>query len=934
MSITCAINDPEIIDLLFQDICVNLRNVKPGETFDYNKYMQDLYRDFAAQGTPESAAKYLQSVPRLISIAKLQFYDDIELSIDELTKLGKLYKSEKGINEIINTLSEKSDMSLKKAELQNEQLLKFQLLEEVVDLNKLEVKFPTSLTTISPFSGTLQSYISFDPNSQTKQSFSVEQINPEKLHIVNTLAKLKSIAANTDSLNGLVMDGKKVMFLAQNLNVFANEENFALLDTETKNQIVLSRSIPADKAPQDVIQIQNRAILILSDESGKPIFVNEDGEITSKEEGGKLVYQFLRTVRKEGDRYKVTNIYNTDDSIMTAKTFAETTYDPNVDGTEDEYYNKVDKIFQANMKLLYDFQQKVIGGEEVLVPITGVSTGVPTNLSNITVSLNNLLKFPTVSETIIKTIKTEAKTTGSVKKGFTYVTINGNKFNIDLMAIPDSLAAEIAEVLLNPKVNIQTKKEFTDIFLPSTLDANRTYKKFELFYDKDGKFAYFNIYDDFGKKAAKNKDLTINLTPGKIDQAKYAEYKERIIQYLTSEGKKNGNRVPMSYNNEALNDGTYLMPTDKGFVKKNYFDLIREADPNIKLINADPGFYNFVAEFALPDTTPNDIINSKAELNETESFEDILAREKKERQNDPVYKEATRIIETAKSDTWRATVANDPTQKIVNPTDEILVTGYFINQIKSNKAYTKELVEKVKDEIYGAYWSTLTDAQRSFIDDQIAKRFPGVKPTENTAKADVIQNTTVPGAESPTSTNSPVNQLFNGIDFNSIPGSEDLYRRGIKKEFINPLKIAEAKKWWNSKELEPLRKLISLEHMANLVNSDVYARFIVAGAQLADGTMGTIKVNKKNGTFYQNLTVYHEAWHVFSQLFLSKADKVALYKELQNYTDAAGNKPYAKMSYLQLEEMLAEDFRNYVKTGKAKEGAPKRNTLFRRILNF
>ena len=75
------------------------------------------------------------------------------------------------------------------------------------------------------------------------------------------------------------------------------------------------------------------------------------------------------------------------------------------------------------------------------------------------------------------------------------------------------------------------------------------------------------------------------------------------------------------------------------------------------------------------------------------------------------------------------------------------------------KAYTKELVEKVKDEIYGAYWSTLTDAQRSFIDDQIAKRFPGVKPTENTAKTDVIQNTTVPGAESPTSTNSPIETL-------------------------------------------------------------------------------------------------------------------------------------------------------------------------------
>ena len=40
------------------------------------------------------------------------------------------------------------------------------------------------------------------------------------------------------------------------------------------------------------------------------------------------------------------------------------------------------------------------------------------------------------------------------------------------------------------------------------------------------------------------------------------------------------------------------------------------------------------------------------------------------------------------------------------------------------------------------------------------------------------------------------------------------------------------------------------------------------------------------------------------------------------------------MSFKELEEMLAEDFRNYVKTGKTKEKAPKRNSLFRKIVEF
>jgi hypothetical protein len=105
---------------------------------------------------------------------------------------------------------------------------------------------------------------------------------------------------------------------------------------------------------------------------------------------------------------------------------------------------------------------------------------------------------------------------------------------------------------------------------------------------------------------------------------------------------------------------------------------------------------------------------------------------------------------------------------------------------------------------------------------------------------------------------------------------------------------------------------------------------------LADpnGKMATIKVNKANGSYFQNLTAYHESWHVFSQLFLTKPQKIALYTELQNYTDAKGNQPYLEMSFKELEEMLAEDFRDYVKTGKAKANAPKRNTLFRQILDF
>ena len=80
--------------------------------------------------------------------------------------------------------------------------------------------------------------------------------------------------------------------------------------------------------------------------------------------------------------------------------------------------------------------------------------------------------------------------------------------------------------------------------------------------------------------------------------------------------------------------------------------------------------------------------------------------------------------------------------------------------------------------------------------------------------------------------------------------------------------------------------------------------------------------------------MYHEAWHVFSQLFLTPQKKIELYTELRNYTDSKGNTPNITKSYRELEEMLAEDFRNYAKNQKPNPETPVKNTLFRQMLNF
>jgi Trp operon repressor len=72
-------------------------------------------------------------------------------------------------------------------------------------------------------------------------------------------------------------------------------------------------------------------------------------------------------------------------------------------------------------------------------------------------------------------------------------------------------------------------------------------------------------------------------------------------------------------------------------------------------------------------------------------------------------------------------------------------------------------------------------------------------------------------------------------------------------------------------------------------------------------------------------TLYHEAFHAVTQLYLTKEEVDRLYKEVAERTGITDR--------FEAEELLAEDFINYKKNGAVLKGAPQRNTLFRKILN-
>ena len=1049
--ITCSINNPEIVSLLYQHILSELKTIPEKGTLDYDKYLKSLYDKFSTATSPEVAAKYLQSVPRLIIHAKTTYYPKIKVDLNALDELSDLFMDEnKGIENIINSLSDIGDFSEKKFEIKNPE--KDELNENPAAPVPV-VRYPERFKTLSPWGGTLQSYIKVNPKLKNRNGLQLvqpENFNSELKYLINTLDKIKGESVNFDATEGIVYQGKKLFFKAINLQQFATPDNIMLLDSSTRNEILESRTHLKNKTfKEGVAQVNERVILILSDESGAPVYVDDNGDVTTQE-SGKIVYQFMRTVRKEGDSFTVRDIYNEDDQIISPEKFADTTYDPKTDGTKEEYLAKVKELQYKEMKDLYDLQNKAISGNEILLPITGISNGVPTELTSTRMYIKDLLKMKDINANdIFDSFDTAATSNNGINKGSATINVNGNTYVVQRPFITEDIAFEIAEVLTNPEIDYETKKQFVTQFIPTSFDNKGTTRKYKIRFNDNDQQIYFNTFENFGYQDQTDVKVYLgNMSLAKVDESKKEAYKKIIIDYLMKKGRSDNNgRTYMHFNKKSLKGNyTYRRLNPKGSKslfndKANYRELIANSEAEVYFVNADPGFYNYILSYTTFDTdlgqlitgtngsvnTSNPVFEAKKQIvdrlkngeaisgrinqfytkdtqwdlfedngnkisfynyyingtnrkleesdkdkvatlvyvdkiigadgkeykdvvqvwldgehighvAETDftinkkdlTFEELLALEKRERGTDPVANEASRIIDTALSQEWRNTVAQP------NPSDNFLITGYFENQIQNNRTYTKEFIERVFDELLlGRGSQKLNEAQIKIIKDKIESQYP----ENNLAPENINEELNPEGAPVPSNPNTGVAQIFktNGenTDLNDEIFKDIWDRSGIKKEFINPLKIRQAKNWWKSEKMEPMRKLIEFTHMANIVNSDVYARFIASGATLANPEqMGVIEVNDKMGTVFQNLTIYHEAWHVFTQLFLTPQQKLDLYKELKNYKDAKGNTPYANMSNRQLEEMLAEDFRNYVKTGKAKQAAPKRNTLFRIIVDL
>jgi len=155
--------------------------------------------------------------------------------------------------------------------------------------------------------------------------------------------------------------------------------------------------------------------------------------------------------------------------------------------------------------------------------------------------------------------------------------------------------------------------------------------------------------------------------------------------------------------------------------------------------------------------------------------------------------------------------------------------------------------------------------------------------------------------------------------------NDSLKRAGKPTVKMSNAEIKRAKDWYNNLKVKKDGVVVSLSTVLPFNEAFALANSDVLGTFTTDGiTLFTQADNKDYST------LYHEAWHGFSQLLLSKEQKQKLYDETRKLVPKLKNK-----SDLEVEEYLAEDFRDYMmKEGSKIIRGTQRKNIFQRILDL
>jgi len=956
--IKCALST-ETVELLYKNVYAHMAEAaKAKGPFDYKAYMKFVYTNKAERSTPEQAARIVQHIPRMIIDLDNTDFFDMEDFVDltAVKKMGqKFLNAVDGIQNVIDEFKEVDNLKPLKSTVVTKEQEAFNPPTVDPEIGQFAERF----VPYSAFTSTLQEFVTINPT--TKEITYDEKAEESKKHIYTALRAIKdSVSEDTPIIDSVVYQGKVLKLKAIRLSSIPQGE----LDTYTKNLLVKARAIDkAGNTAEGVTPADQIIALVLSDgTTGEALRFDNEGNISQTD--GKLVYQFLRDARKTGNRYEVTNIYGYEDNVLNPETIASKLYDKDSGLTFEQFVEKVKEYQQADFKALYDLKQSVIKENKTeTLPLLGISEGVPDFLVGSTIMLNNLSTFPNINRDTFKTIKTVQKTRGIYNKGFATITINDSEFVIDRADATDDVARQVASVLTNKNIDFSDRVDFFKQFFSNELQA--TTRRHETSGEYSKKEFWFN-YSNLTSQESKFRnflDNSIDLSDAAVQKKTAEELKadaDKIYDVLmTGKGKSNKYPAKMMFNSDLLKKErymTYNADTDE-IVYQDYINFVQSLKTPISIFSGDPGVFNTYMKFGMPSPIL-DQVNAAEQRNQNNTPSET--KRLKDQIVDKLRTEGVSdadVVSVSKGFAFGKHYANF---KVAVPGIEGEVKVYFPNKTAlisvDGKTFQDPTFPAKGDLVRVSYRPELTTEDGRVINDVLEVFGIGEDGTTQSfigyvAETDFSQPKETPRTEpeieeqeieevieeepavedariintgpAPTENNTAVSDLLSR-------GFEGLDRSGLLNNNVTKEEIEKAKEWWAN---SPLNKVIELTHAANLVNSNVYARFTADAKTLLepDAPMANITIYKK-GTM---VDVYHEAWHGFTQLYLSPEQKLKLYNSIREYKDKNGNTPYANKKFRDIEEMLAEDFRTFAKDPKKfNEKTKVQKSLFRKILDF
>lgn len=1005
MAITCALG-PKHIDALAKAIYKKMSTLPQGEVFDINGYMDYLYKNIAEKQGKDSALQYMQQFPYLANIIAAKLVDvDIDPSVNLRTMAKEFRNPDTGweaVNARFNTelTPEAIDaLSDYEANTPSQESFDDEISEPVTKLSDDRLKATTAL------SGTLEQFVTMDPRKKVADT--EETPDPEKNYIKLAIAKIRNASRDMDINASVNYQGKFLRYKVVNLKDFPRDER----TKQTDDLIGTMVGIPREETiSRGITPIDELFALIITDEAGNTIYFDQQGNVTTKQNGGKPVYQMMRDVRLENGRYSVKDIYNQENQIISPEDAAENTirkqgyksfpaYEKATGITREQLIQQFDEYYQDEFKQLYDLKQKAIKGKAPLLYITGASVGILNTKILKNQSLNTVMSlYPNVMDTFT-VLSTGAFGFGD---GRAIITIDGTQFEVDRADVPryGDLATKIAQVLQADNISNEDKILYYNQFFNDEVinEVNKTdlsfvtsIRRHKLVKSKSGKpfFVYANytneeietskrLLKEFTDKYTEKqiqadpkltqqlKELTaktinnLNYVPLDGTQKSIDKIKEVLLKGKSSF--KNGVRTyygaKLNYMRDRLTNDYYDYVDGKLVKAGIYKDFIISLNPTIIISNTKglPLFNSYIT-FSIPDNYSNKAAKAQEKAAEDSrsairKFKDDMVEVVKNAPAKSIKIKVINVIEKQYPDKRPSTYNYDAViegqegkhrfygaQSRVNMGDTYYLT---VEDVIDNGFLYKDTVKARVDSKKSGALDMGSLGERDFktedsrgipvetitaAETEQAEALDELTPQPNTLPEDQVQtdqqqyvnpsNTVQP------SDSTPIGRRFKRDYTKFLDRSADLPNE------VTQAQIDAATTWWNN---SPLSKFISLEHVANIVNSNVYARFIAAGSSLLaeqnlDGKLGKILINE--ATKGSMVDTYHEAWHVFSQLFLTREEKLKLYNEVRNSDPKFNN-----LSARAIEEILAEDFRTYALSPKTRKGAPVRNTLFRRILNF